>query len=537
MSTMGDPRASQAAGRDDHHALVGRAGIVGAGTLTSRLLGLGREQVLAGMFTRAQTDAFIIAFMIPNLLRQVLAEGAMQTGVLPVLAATRERHGDEAARDLFRRLRALSFLGLLVACGLGTWLAPELVHLAAAGFDAQPGQLEHTVGLARWVFPYLFFVGTAALGLTALNTYQRYVVTSFAPALLNVAFIACGLCLPAALALRGHDRTLALVAGVWLGGLLQVMAQWPSLRAIDMNRRPLLDLSHPGVREVLKRLAPALLGIGVYYVDVFVARRMLSHLDLGATSYFTFALRLCDFPQGIFVMALQAATLPKLSRLAARGDLSELGSTLGFGLKLALFAAIPATLLLVTLAEPLVVLIFQRGEFGPVAATQTARALVAQGLAIWMVAVVRQLLSGFYAMGDTRTPAAVAAIDLAVFAALALLLRDRLGHVGIGLAVTGARLVQMLLLWNRLSRRAGGLPTRAVLLSGMKTTLVSLPAAGAAFWLAGRLSHAGAGPWERLVPGLVGSAAFAVIFFAGAGALRHPELLTLSAGLRRRRSK
>jgi putative peptidoglycan lipid II flippase len=195
---------------DDKRAIVGRAGIVASGTLLSRLLGLGREQVLAGMFTRAETDAFIIAFTLPNLLRQVLAEGAMQTGVLPVLAATREREGHAAARELFARLRALSWLSLLIVSVLGVWLAPWLVDLAAGGFRQHEGQFERTVTLTRWVFPYIFFMGTAALGLSALNTYQRYVVTSYAPALLNVAFIACGLCLPAALLLSGHDRTLAL---------------------------------------------------------------------------------------------------------------------------------------------------------------------------------------------------------------------------------------------------------------------------------------------------------------------------------------
>jgi putative peptidoglycan lipid II flippase len=360
------------------------------------------------------------------------------------------------------------------------------------------------------------------------------VVTSFAPALLNVAFIACGLCLPAALLLSGHDRTLALAAGVWLGGGLQVMAQWPSLRAIDMSPRPRLELGHPGVREVLRRLTPALIGIGVYYLDVFIARRMLSSLDLGATSYFTFALRLCDFPQGIFIMALQAATLPSLSRLAARGDLNELGNTLSFGLRLSLFVAIPATVLLVTLAEPIVALVFQRGEFGADAARQTARALVAQGVAIWMVAIVRQLLSGFYALGDTRTPALVAVVDLIAFVTLALALRDRLGHVGIGLAVSGARLLQMCLLWTLLGRKTGTLQSLRVLRSGIVTAVCCVPGTVGALWLAEQLTWPGAGAWARALPGLVASTAFVLVFVAVAALARHPELAAVSRSFRRR---
>lgn len=517
---------------DERRRIVGRAGIVAAGTLASRLLGLGRELVLAAMFTRRETDAFFTAFLIPNLLRQLLAEGAVQTGVLPVLAATRERDGDEAARRLYQKLRGLSLLALALVSVAGVWGAPWLVLLFAEGFRDHPGQFEETVRLTRWVFPYIFFMGSAALGLAALNTFGRFVVTAFAPALLNVSFIACGLALPALLVLEGHDRTLALAIGVWIGGVLQVVAQWPSLHAIGMLKKPELDISDPGVREVLRRLGPATLGIGVYYLDVMVGRHLLSELEIGATSYFNFALRLCDFPQGIFIMALQAATLPSLSRLAVQRDSAEFGKTFAFGMRLSLFVALPATVLFVVLAEPLVVLIFQRGEFDAVASVETAKALAAQGLGIWSVAAVRQLVTAHYALGDTRTPALVSAADFGVFVLLAVSLRPILGHVGISLAVSGASLAQMLLLWWKLPRdldASGG-----IVRSGLSTLLASAPAAAAAWGIARLGSGAEAGAFARALPGLLGSLAFILVFLLSARLLGHKELHLLLGAVRRR---
>jgi putative peptidoglycan lipid II flippase len=516
----------------ERRRIVGRAGIVAAGTLASRLLGLGRELVLAALFSRRETDAFFTAFLIPNLLRQLLAEGAVQTGVLPVLAATRERDGDDAARRLFQKLRGLSLLALAVVSVAGVLGAEWLVLLFAEGFRDHPGQFEQTVELTRWVFPYIFFMGSAALGLAGLNTFGRYVVTAFAPALLNVSFILCALTLPALLVVEGHDRTLALAIGVWLGGILQVVAQWPSLRAIGLLTKPELDIADPGVRQVLRRLGPGMLGISVYYLDVMVGRHLLSDLEVGATSYFNFALRLCDFPQGIFIMALSAATLPSLSRLAAQGDESEFAETVAFGMRLSLFVALPASVLIVVLAHPLVVSIFQRGEFDAVASAETAKALAAQGLGIWSVAAVRQLVTAHYALGDTRTPALVSLADFSVFVLLAVSLRPSLGHVGISLAVSGASLAQMLLLgWRLRGRRVN---TAEIVRSGVSTLLASAPAAAAAWGVAWATAAPDAGALGRVLPGLLASLAFVLVFLLSARLLGNKELELLWSAVRRR---
>jgi len=522
----------------EHRRIALRAGVVGAGTLASRLLGLVRDQTIAAVFSRAVTDAFFVAFTIPNVLRQLLAEGAVQTAVLPVLVEVREREGDDAARRFFRALRGLSLVALFAVTALGVGFAQDLVDLFAAGYSEVPGQVERTVVYTRWLFPYILCMGTAALGAAALNSHGRFVATSFAPGLLNVSFVALSLALPGWLGAEGYDLGLALVYAALAGGVLQVIAQWPSLKRIGYLGAPSLELGHPGVREVLRRMGPMLFGIGVYYVDVLLARRFLSELGLGAQSYFTWAMRLCDFPQGIFVMALQAAALPSLARLAARGDSAELGRTFAFGLKLALFVAIPATALFVGLAEPLVVLLFQRGEFGAESARETARALVAQGTGIVVVAAVRQLLGAYYALGDTRTPVIVAALDLVVFVALALGLRGSLGHVGISWAVTGASTVQAVLLAVLLSRKLPGMGRHGILSSALRVIAASAGAVVLGRTVAMTLApDAQAGALERALPGMTGAVAFTLAFVAFALLLKSPELVTLLREVSRRFGK
>lgn len=512
--------------------IAGRALIVGAGTLFSRVLGLVRDQVIAAVFARGITDAFFVAFTLPNVLRQVLGEGAVQSAVLPVLAATREREGDDAARRFFAAVRGLSLTLLTIVSVLGVVFAPQIVELFAAGLHGQPGQFERAVLYTRWVFPYIFLVGSAALGVAALNAFHRFTAAAFAPALLNVAFVAFSLTLPAWLGARGYDPGLALVLAVLVGGVLQVVAQWPSLARIGCMSRPDFRLIHPGLREVGRRMLPVAIGTGVYYVDVLLARRFLSGLGLGAQSYFSWALRLCDFPQGIFVMALQAAALPSLARFAAKGDLDELSKTFAFGMRLVLFVALPATLLSVALAEPLIILLFERGAFDRESAHQTARALVAQGAGIWAVAAVRQLLAVYYAVGDTKTPVKVASIDLLAFTAAALVLKGPLGHVGVSAAVSIASVVQMVLLWERLRLKVPelGARTREIIAASVKVTAAATAAAVLAAYSAGVASE----HFEyRGAPGAVGALVGLLAFLGLALALRCEEAQILLRRVRR----
>jgi putative peptidoglycan lipid II flippase len=333
---------------------------------------------------------------------------------------------------------------------------------------------------------------------------------------------------------RGSDPILALAVGALAGGALQVVAQWPSLRKIGFGDMPRIAFGDRRVREAMARLVPMTAGIGIYTVDLMLSRRFLSELPEGSQSYFSWAMRLCDFPQGIFVLALQAATLPSLAKLVALRELDEVGKTYAYGMRLSLFVAIPATALFAGLAHPLVVTLFQRGEFDALSSTQTANALIAQGLGIWTVAAVRQLVPVFYALGDTRTPVLVSAIDLLAFIGMAVWLRGPLGHVGVSLAVTVSSAVQMLLLWAWLKKRIPSLHLGEILLSALRTMAASLVAVGLGYAAArGCDALALPGSWAHLLPGVAGGAVFALAFLSAAYLFKSPELQAITAPIRR----
>ncbi|MFO0663154.1 MAG: murein biosynthesis integral membrane protein MurJ [Polyangiaceae bacterium] len=521
--------ASAVAAGLDRSKLVVRAAVVALGTLASRFLGLLRDMALAALFPREATDAFFVAFTIPNALRQLLGEGAVSSAVMPVLASRRAEGGEEAGRAFFARARGMSILALIVVTVLGVVFAEPLTELFAGGMHKQPGQFERTVSLTRSVFPYVIFASSAALGMAALNTRRKFAVAAFAPGLLNVAFLIAAFTLPGPFAKMGIDPAQAIVVGALFGGVLQVVAQWPALVQIGYAGRPRIDFRDPHVRQMLKRIVPMTFGIGVYYIDLILSRRLLSGLGPGAQSYFSWAMRLCDFPQGIFVMALSTAALPSLAELAAKKDMEELQKTFSYGLRLSLFVAIPCSMGLIALAEPLVTLLFVRGQFTAADATETARALLFQGGAIFSVAAVRQAVPVFYALGDTRTPVLISAVDLLSFIAIALVLRGPLGHVGVSAAVAGSSIVQMVLLLVFLRPRLGRLRGAEILASCAKTSV----AAGFACvggWGATRLL---ARPASTL-GGLLGFSVFSVLFLVAAWGLRSTELDGLLAAVKRR---
>jgi putative peptidoglycan lipid II flippase len=536
VSTVTEERAAGAAeeGRVERSKVVGRAGVVGAGTLVSRILGLGREVVLAALFNRDETDAFFVAFTIPNALRQLLAEGAVSSALVPVLSAKLASEGDEAGRAFVQRARGVSLLALAIVTGLGMVFARPLTELFATGYHDRPGEFERTVALTRWVFPYIFFMGTAALGMACLHAKKEFAVASFAPGLLNVAQIVAAFALVPVLSSRGVDPVQALTIGALLGGALQVVAQWPSLRRLGFLRAPILDLRDPGVRDMLRRITPMTFGVGVYYIDLTLSRRFLSELGTGAQSYFNWAARLCDFPQGIFVMALSTAALPSLAVFAAKGEMGEIAKTYAQGMRLAMFVAIPASVAFVALGEPIVVTLFQRGAFDAAAAHETARALMWQGGAIWTVSAVRQMVPVFYALGDTRTPVLISVLDLIAFIVLALVLRRPLGHVGISVAIAGSSAVQMALLVAALKRRIGTI--RAAEVGGSMGRTLGASAVAAAFGAAVAAAvapHASA-RLARMLPGVLGGMTFMAAFVVAARLFGSEEQRMLLSGVKRR---
>jgi putative peptidoglycan lipid II flippase len=523
---------------DDAHEeraqLVSRAGVVGAGTLLGRLLGLLRDVAIAALFDRRQTDAFWVAFTIPNALRQLLAEGAVSSAVVPILSSKLATEGAPAAKAFYARARAVSLLSLAIVSVLGVAFAGPLAEAFASGFHAYPGKFERTRELTRIVFPYVFFMGTAAMGMAALNANRRFAVAAFAPGLLNVGILAAALALRAPLEARGMDGVIALGVGVLGGGALQVVAQLPALRTLGWRGRPVLDLRDRSVRDMLRRILPMTVGIGIYYVDLVISRRLLSGLGEGAQSYFSWAMRVCDFPQGIFVMALSTAALPSLATLAADGDRRRLASVYAHSMRLSMFVAIPASVALVVLGEPLLVLLFQRGAFDEVAVRETARALAWQGGATCLVAGARQLVPTLYALGDTRSPVVVSAIDSVVFVAMAIGLRQRFGHVGVSMAVAGSTAVQVVLLFVAVRRRLGTIRAHELFASAVRILAASVVAAIGA--RAATLHPPAPSPsLSRALPGAIAATVFAALYLAGARTLSCRELDDVLAPIRRLR--
>lgn len=521
-------------GNREREKIVGRAGIVGAGTLLSRILGFVRDAVIAALFTLRDTDAYMVAVTIPNALRQLFAEGAVSSAVVPVLSDRLAKGGDEAGRAFFARVRGVSLVALLVVTPLGVLFAAPLTRLFAWGAAREPRTLALTTTLTQIMFPYIFCMGTAALGMAALNAKKRFAVTAFAPALFSVGIVGAALALRGPLAERGIEPAVSLGIGVLVGGVLQVVAQLPALRNIGYLSRPIFDLRDPHVREMLRRIGPMAFGLGVYYVDLVLARGLLSDLGTGPQSYFGWASRLCDLPQGIFVMAISTATLPSLATFAAKGELEELTKTWAHGMRLAMFVAIPCSVALFALGEPIVALLFERGHFGPEATHQTARSLVWQGGAIFTVAATRQMIPAFHALGDTRTPVIVSAVDLVAFVVLALSLRGWLGHVGISVAVAGSSAVQMALLVYGLKQRLGELRGGEILASVARVVGASVVAAVASWAVAHLLTGAVSGRLGRSLPGIASTLLFSAIFLLTAWGLGSRELGEVGGPLGRR---
>ncbi|MGF1465728.1 MAG: murein biosynthesis integral membrane protein MurJ [Sandaracinaceae bacterium] len=514
--------------------LARRAGVVGLGILTSRVLGLARDMVFAARFDAAATDLFFVAFTIPNALRQILGEGAVSSAVVPVFSEVRARDGLDEARRFHARITAVLGLVLVAVSGLGALAAPGLALLYGAGYLSAPARFATLVELTRVLFPYLAFVGLAALGMGGLNALRRFAVPAFAPALLNVALIAAAFVgIAPALAL-GLPPVGALALGALVGGALQVLVQVPALRAAGLARAPRRPLWDRRVAQVFRLMVPLLAGLGIYQVNVMLGRLLASFLPAGAQTYLYYTQRLVEVPQGMFALAIAAAALPTLSDLSQRGDAAEVRRVFREALGLVLFLAVPSTAVLMVLAEPIVTVLLARGAFDRAEALATAHALVVQAAGVWAIASVRVVVPMFQAHQDTRSPVVASGVNLVVFLVVALTAMRSLAHVGIALAISCAGVAQLGALLGLLRRRVGPLGLRPLLGRGVRLALASAALGGAQWAIArlGRWEAGGNAPWNIAVLVLalvVGGAVFLLL----AWLLRVPELGTLARGLRR----
>jgi putative peptidoglycan lipid II flippase len=519
------------------HAITRSASVVAGGTLASRLLGAVRDAVIAASFPVGATDAFFVAWTIPNTLRQILGEGAVSAAFIPVFSAVDEREGREAARLYYARYAGTMFLLLALVSTLGVLTAPVWATLYAGGYRIDPSKFGVTVQLTALVFPYILFAGFAALQGGVLNALGRFLNASLSPALLNVAMIAAPwLFVPLALWL-GLPPIGGLALAALAGGALQVAAQTASVRQAGMWSRPRLGLRDPAVRESLLRIAPLLLGTGIYQINILLSRHFASLLAPGSQSFLYYGQRLIEIPQGMLALAVASAALPSLSRLSQRGEHEQAKAALRHSLRLSLFLAVPASVALAALALPTVSVLFGRGAFGPIHASETARSLVWMAAGVWSVAAVQTVTRMFYAYGDTRTPVLCSALNLASFFGLCVALMGSLGHAAIALANSFASMLQLALLLVLLARRMGPLGLREVLGAAVRFALASAVMALVVSDLAslGDWKRGGNDPRNLGLYAL--TAAFGLAVYAGASyLLGSPELQQIASSLRRRSS-
>ncbi len=447
------------------------AGIVGIATMLSRVFGVLRDMVIAAFFGASLlTDAFWVAFRIPNMLRRLLGEGSLTVSFVPVFTEYLQKRTKEEALELAANaFTILSFI-LAIVSVLGILLSPLIVGLIAPGFIAKPEQFALAVFLNRLMFPYIFFIALVALCMGILNSFRHFTAPALSPVMLNVAMIA------AALTLRNYfaQPITALAVGVLAGGVLQLAMQWPALRKFGVKFKFSFNLRHPGIKQIGLLMLPAILGAGVGTINVFVGTVLASLLPGGSVTYLFYADRIMEFPLGIFAIAIGTAALPSFSRHVAAGQMDDLKSNISFSLRLLLFLTIPAMVALMALHLPIISVLFQRGAFDAQAAVYTGQALFCYALGLWAYAMLRVLVSAFYSLQDSRWPMKAAIITLLVNVLCSLILMYPLKHNGIALAGSISAIVNILLLAFVLRKKIGSFLDAAFYSSLRKIIISSL---------------------------------------------------------------
>jgi putative peptidoglycan lipid II flippase len=530
------------------------AGVVAALTVLSRVTGLARDVVVGYLFgAGAGADAFFVAYRIPNLFRRFVAEGAATAAFIPIftgyLTVGPRSEADRAARVLGTTMGVV----LAAIAILGFAFASPIAALFAPGFAGTPGKLELTGSLARLVFPYLFLVGMVAAAMGVLNSLRNFAAPAYAPIVMNVVMMITALALTPWLGVYG------LAVGVLAGGVGQLLSQVPALRRLQVPLVPLWEPRHPAVARLGLLLLPTLFGSAVYQINVMVSTMFASLLPTGSVAYLWYAERLFEFPLGVFAVALSTAALPSFAALAKQ-DPAEFRETVSFALRAMNLIAIPAAVGLALMAEPVTSVLFWRGEFTAADALQTSLAVRFFALGLWSVAAVRVIVPAFYALEDTRTPVAAAAVAfLANFTFAAAFLGPVSGrgdsalgqllvgashvlgvldlrHGGLALATSLSATVNLVLLCTLLGRRLGGFGWRDWLASAARTGVASLAMVPVVTAVTGRVEWFDPRVWVivRLAWLLTAALAGALTFVAVVLVLGGPDVTALMRRVRAR---
>ena len=457
-------------------------------TLASRVTGLLRDVLMASVFgVSAMTDAFWVAFRLPNLFRRVLGEGAFSQAFVPVLAATRATEGEAGAKMLIDRVASLLALLLVLLSIAGVLAAPVLVWVMASGLPAEGA--DAAVHMTRWMFPYIAFMSLVALAGGVLNTWERFAVPAASPVLLNLAWIAALLLLVPVFKRWGIEPIYALSAGVLMGGVLQLAQQLPALHRLGLLPRIRWGTGtlraawgDPHTRKIVTLMLPALLGVSVAQISLLINTQIASHLAPGSVSWITSADRLMEFPTALLGVALGVVLMPQLAAARAREDAERYSALLDWGLRLVVLFTLPCAAALLVFAQPLVAVLFHYGAFGARDVQMVTLALTSYGVGLVGIVAVKVLAPGFYARHDMRTPALIAVVVLVFTQVLNLILVPWLQHAALTLTISLGALLNALWLLIGLIRKGSYQPASGWLLFVSKVLGATGLMAGFLWW-------------------------------------------------------
>ncbi|MBK5142578.1 murein biosynthesis integral membrane protein MurJ [Budviciaceae bacterium BWR-B9] len=419
-------------------------------TMVSRILGFARDAIVARAFGAGMaTDAFFVAFKLPNLLRRIFAEGAFSQAFVPILAEYKTQQGEEATRTFIAYVSGLLTLVLALVTFLGIVAAPWVIWVTAPGFTDEPDKFALTTQLLQITFPYILLISLASLAGAILNTWNRFSVPAFAPTLLNVSMIG--------FALFGapyfNPPIMALAWAVVVGGILQLLYQLPHLKKIGMLVLPRLNLRDSGVWRVMRQMGPAILGVSVSQISLIINTIFASFLASGSVSWMYYADRLMELPSGVLGVALGTILLPSLARSFSSGNAEEYSGLMDWGLRLCFLLALPCSVALGVISEPLIKSLFQYGQFSAHDAMMTRQALIAYSVGLMGLILVKVLAPGFYSRQDIKTPVRIAIFTLIATQLMNLAFIGPLKHAGLALSIGIAACLNAGLLFWQLKKR------------------------------------------------------------------------------------
>jgi putative peptidoglycan lipid II flippase len=437
----------------------------------SRILGLVREQVLAALFGAGYAiDAFVVAFRIPNLLRDLFAEGALSSAFVTVFTHYDQRRGPERTWRLANNVIICFTLLVGGISLLGIFFSPQLVGLMAPDFGLVPGKLELTWTMTRIMFPFLLLISLAAVAMGILNTKGKFFVPALASSFFNLGSIVVGVSLALVLPRFGVPAIEGMAWGTLVGGLMQLLVQTPQLRRVGFRPQAVFDWRDEGLRQIFRLMLPAVVGLSASQINIFINTFYASSCEQGSVSWLNYAYRLVHLPQGLFGVALSVATLPLVSRFAARRDLPAMKEAFRSSLALAMLLTIPAAAGLIALAEPICAVIFQHGRFTAWDTQQTAAALTLYSLGLFAFAGVKILVPVFYALDDTKIPVVGSFLTVAANLIIINLTIAPLSYRAIALSTSLSMLFNLVFLGAALYRKVEGYPVRALLVTLVKIT-------------------------------------------------------------------